>query len=200
MIASPLLSLPTALLNHLAQPANWARQRLQPFAGKRAMFVMPGFGYTFEVTHEGLFQPTPRGSPADVTIFLPPDLPHRLPHYLLQGIEGLLREVRVEGNAEFATELSFVLKHLDWDLEAALAPIVGDIAAHRMVGLLAPLNHWRKSAVSNVKANAIEYLVYEQKVVVSREEWQRHVLAIASFDQRLDAAERRLKRDRRQGH
>lgn len=155
---------------------------------------MPGLSYTLEVTREGLFQPVFGESTPDVTIFLPQDLPYSLPRHVLQGVGGLLREVRVEGNAEFATELSFVLKHLDWDFAEALAPIVGDIAAHRLTGLLTRLNRWRQSAAANLATNGVEYLVYEKKVLVSRDEWHHHVLAIASFDQRLNALERQLKK------
>ncbi len=48
------------------------------------------------------------------------------------GFAGLMREVRIEGDAELAATLGRLAKELRWDAEEDLSRLVGDIAAHRM--------------------------------------------------------------------
>ena len=48
--------------------------------------------------------------------------------------EAAFREVEMQGDAELAQEISFLARHLTWDVEEDLSRVVGDIAAHRVVG------------------------------------------------------------------
>lgn len=156
-----------AALNHLLGGANWARERLKPYAGKRARLEMSPFSFGFEISAEGYVQQSNDPSMPDVTVRLPAATPFLLP----QGLDRIMAEAQVEGNAEFATELSFVFRNLHWDAEEDLSRLVGDIAARRLVQGATGFLAWQKQAVTNLGENIAEYLAYENHLLVPSAEF-----------------------------
>lgn len=180
-----------AALNHLLEGSGWARARLVPFAGRRARIDMQPFSFGFEVALDGQVIPNLDSANAaitDVVIRLPANTPFLLP----QGIDRVMAQASVEGNAEFATELSFVFRNLRWDAEEDLAQLVGDIAAHRIVAGATRVVAWQKQAATHFAQNLGEYLTIEQPVLVPREELITLRDAIARLDADLNRAEKRL--------
>lgn len=175
-------------LNHLLRQAAWARRTLQPFAGRQARFDMPPWQLAFAVGAEGLFEPVGEGE-IDVTVVLPAETPL----IALQGIERAMAGAHVTGNAEFATALSFVLKNLRWDAEEDLARLVGDVAAHRIVGVSSRLTSWQQEAARNAVENLAEYLGEESALLVPTRELAKSRDELADFTKRIDALEARLK-------
>ena len=116
--------------NHLLAAAPWARDRLVPFAGKRARLVLGPLPLEFRIAPDGSFESLGTDAPA-VEIVLPASAPLAL----LQGQErgAMMRGAHITGAADFAEALGFVLRNLDWDAEEDLSRVVGDIAAHRLV-------------------------------------------------------------------
>ena len=176
-------------LNHLLGSANWARARLAPFAGRRARIAMPPFDFAFAVDADGALQPSTDPDTTDVTIRLPANSPFLLP----QGLDKLMAEARVEGNAEFATELSFVFRHLRWDAEEDLSRVVGDIAAHRLVDGAQRFLAWQKQAADNLAGNLAEYLVHERSLLVASPEFNELRDGIAHLNADLARLEARGK-------
>ncbi len=120
--------LSVATLNHLLAQAEWAQGRLRPFAGKEARILIGELAIGFSVGNDGfLAESLSRDEPA-VTISVPTPGPSDL----AKGLDGLMQSARIEGEVELADALGFVLRHLRWDVEADLARLVGDIAAHRL--------------------------------------------------------------------
>jgi ubiquinone biosynthesis protein UbiJ len=176
-------------LNHLLQGAGWARDRLKPFAGRQANIGMSPFLLGFAVTPAGLFEPLPETAATDVTISLPADTPFLLP----QGLDKVMAGARVEGNAEFATELSFIFRHLHWDAEEDLARLVGDIAAHRMVQSAQRIATWHRQATANLAGNLAEYLAHENRQLVTHEEFASFRETLARLNADLSRLEARCK-------
>lgn len=177
-----------AALNHLLSSASWASARLQPFAGRQARIDMPPFAFAFEIDADGHVRPNPDPESADVVIRLPADTPFLLP----QGLAKVMAGANVEGNAEFATELSFVFRNLRWDAEEDLSKWVGDIAARRIVQGATGFLGWQKHAAENLAANVSEYLTLEQSLLVTagefnvfREDMLRLNAALAQLEKRL---------------
>ena len=175
-------------LNHLLTGAQWARARLVPFAGRRARFDMPPLAFGFEIALDGGVIPNPDPGVTDVIIRLPADTPFLLP----QGLDKVMAQATVEGNAEFATELSFVFRNLRWDAEEDLSKFVGDIAAHRIVQGAHRFVGWQQQAATNLAGNVAEYLTIENPVLVQRDELLALREAIARLDADLARAERRV--------
>jgi ubiquinone biosynthesis accessory factor UbiJ len=156
-----------AALDHLLGGANWAQVRLKPFSGRRARIEMPPVVFAFEINADGRVQQNSDPTVTDVTIRLPPDTPFLLP----QGVDKVMALASVEGNAEFATELSFVFRQLRWDAEEDLSRVVGDIAAHRLVQGAGRFAVWQKQAAVNLAENLAEYLTQENPLLIPTQEF-----------------------------
>lgn len=175
-------------LNHLLRQAAWARQQLQSFAGRQARFDMSPWQLGFAVTADGLFEPVGEGD-IDVTVTLPAETPL----VALQGIERAMAGAHVTGNAEFATALSYVLKNLRWDAEEDLSKLVGDVAAHRIVGVSSRLTSWQRDTARNIVENLAEYLGEESALLVPTRELAKFREELADFTLRIEKLEARAK-------
>lgn len=175
-----MYALPTPAIlavNHLLQQAAWARQRLAPFAGHTAKISMPPFEAAFLILEDGLL-----AAPGDETAAAPDvsiTLPATAPLLALQGNDAAMRAARLEGSADFAEALGFVIRNLRWDAEEDLSQLVGDIAAHRLVGTAQKLIGWQQKAARNLAENLVEYFTEEQPLIARR-------LAIADFATEID--------------
>ncbi len=177
-----------AAFNHLLEGANWARARLVSFAGRRARVEMPPLVFGFEIDRDGRAQNSPDSSAIDVVIRLPADTPFLLP----QGLDKVMATATVEGNAEFATELSFVFRNLRWDAEEDLSKLIGDIAAHRLVRGAHQFITWQQRAATNLAANVTEYLTLENPLLVAPHEYQALRDGVSQLDAALSRCETRL--------
>jgi ubiquinone biosynthesis protein UbiJ len=160
MLEQPIV----AALNHVLVRASWTQEKLAPFVGREALFLMPPFRLQLLVTADGRFV-AGRGTP-DVEIALPADTPLAL----LQGPDKAMRNARINGSVEFADTLSFVLRNLSWDFEEDLSRVVGDIAAHRIANSLRALTAWQRQAAQNLAENTTEYLRDETGLLPSPQE------------------------------
>ncbi|MBK7765490.1 MAG: hypothetical protein IPI44_04935 [Sulfuritalea sp.] len=164
-----------AAINHLLGQASWARTKLVPFAGHAARIKLPPFEAAFLVADDGcIAAPTPEAQ-LEVSI----SLPAATPLLALQGKDALMRAARIEGSAEFAEALGFVIRNLRWDAEEDLSKIVGDIAARRMVSSTREFAAWQKQAARNFAENLAEYFTEEQPLIAGR-------IAIADFTADID--------------
>jgi ubiquinone biosynthesis protein UbiJ len=118
-----------AAINHLLGQAAWAREKLAPFAGHSALIKLPPFEAAFLIGEDGCISPASAAAELEVSISLPAETPL----LALQGKDAVMRAARIEGSAEFAEALAFVIRNLRWDAEEDLSGIVGDIAAHREI-------------------------------------------------------------------
>ncbi len=175
-------------LNHLLASANWARGRLRPFAGRHARFDIPPFELAFVVSVEGNLDSGPDSGSPDVTILLPANAAFLLP----QGLDKIISLARVEGNAEFATELSFVFRNLRWDAEEDLSRLFGDIAARRLILVAGKLDAWKRNAVARLTANLAEYLVHERTLLIADPEFDLFRTEVASMASDLARIDKRI--------
>ena len=161
MTAAPLSTPVLAAINHLLGEADWARQMLQPFAGRKVHVAMPPLSFDLTIGEDGHLRAGAMNAPADLDILLP----GATPLLALQGVEPVLKAARISGPADLAEALNFVATHLRWDIEEDLSKIVGDIAAHRIVGTLDALGRWQRDASRNLFENIGEYLVEENPML-----------------------------------
>ena len=175
-------------LNHVLGQSAWARQRLAPFAGRHARLSMPPWRLRLAVTGDGLFEAAVDETAPDVEITLPAEAPF----FAFQDRERVMQAVRVEGGAEFATELAYVLKNLRWDFEEDLSRAVGDIAAHRLAGGLAAFADWQKEAAARFAENLGTYITAEAPLLVAHADYQAFADDVAASLTAVERAERRV--------
>ena len=170
-LPAPLL----AAINHLLGQAAWAREKLVPFAGHSARIKLPPFEAAFLIGEDGCISASAAEAEMEVSI----SLPAAAPLLALQGKDAVMRAARIEGSAEFAEALGFVIRNLRWDVEEDLSRIVGDIAAHRVVAGTRAFAAWQRQAMQNFTENLAEYFTEEQPLIA------RHV-DVAAFSGDID--------------
>lgn len=186
-----LATLPLAALNHLLGTEDWAHRHLAAFGGQTVSLQVPPLTLCLEITAEGFFRRAPEGSKAAVTLTMPGDLPLRI----LAGRSdraALLSAAQISGSADLADCLGFIFRNLTWDVEGDLAPVVGDIAAHRLAQGARVFAAWQSRTFSNVTRNLADYLSEEKSVLIKRHEISTFCRQTAEFDAQLSALERRI--------
>ncbi len=153
-----------AAINHLLGQASWAREKLMPFAGHAAQIKLPPFEAAFLITPDGSIAAPAPDAELEVAI----SLPTATPLLALQGKETVMRAARIEGSAEFAQALGFVIRNLRWDAEEDLSRLVGDVAAHRLVKGGKEFINWQQQAAQNVAANLAEFFTEEQPLIAKQ--------------------------------
>lgn len=193
MISSLFLS----ATNHLLSQAGWARQRLQPHAGRTARLALaPVAEIDLSVAADGHLAEWSGEEPPEVTLRL---AVADLPRLLVDGLETAMRHVRIEGNAEFAEALGFVFRHLRWDAEEDLSRVFGDIAAHRLVEGGRKAAAEGKRSLERAGGNLAEYLTEESPLLVQRKAlpgFAEDVVALRDAVARLDKRVGRLEKRR----
>lgn len=174
-------------LNHLLADAPWARERLRPFAGRRARIALPAWRLEFGIAADGTLE-----SLGDGAIEVEITLPAVAPLAALQGREAMMRGASVSGSAEFAEALSFVLRNLDWDAEEDLSRVVGDLAARRLATTARAMVSTQKDVIRRAADNLAEYVLHEQPQWVGRRDSAAFAAAAADLAAEAEALERRI--------
>jgi len=174
-----------ALLNHLLARETWAREKLAPFAGRRARIEAFPIVLLLGVAKDATFEVT-SGEP-HVTIAVDGA---QLPALLFDP-QALLRNVRLSGDAEFAQALSDVLRNLRPEPEEDLARFVGDAAAVRIVGFLRAVAEQLREGGARLTATTADYFAAENPLLAGRDEAAKFSADVAAL---RDAVERFAKR------
>ena len=177
-------------LNHLMLQSPGATEALLRHAGSSVRFDLTLAQFDFRIADDGCFSESVTETP-DAVIKPTAALLPRLPFF---GREAL-RHAEYTGDPALLATLDRVFKQLNWDVEADLAPLVGDIAAHRLHALgrnaLAGISH----TVSALGHNAGEYVVEEAELMareVDVARFNREVDELADAAARLEARLRLL--------
>lgn len=100
-----------------------------------------------------------------------PDVSLTLPLSLLPGLAAgdpaALTQITFTGDSELAATLSDITRNVEWDIEADLSRVVGDVAAHRLVGSARDANAFRVQASQRFGENVAEYLTEERQAFIT---------------------------------
>ena len=177
-------------LNHLLQQTPGAADMLVRHAGCSVRFDLALTQLDFRIADDGCFSEAVVDAP-DAVIRPTPALVARLPFF---GREAL-RDADYSGDPALLATLDRVFKLLNWDIEADLAPLIGDIAAHRLNTTGRDVLAGIVRGVSALGRNASEYLVEEVEMMargVDVARFNREVDVLSDDVARLDARLRRL--------
>ena len=176
-----------AVLNRMLGREAWVREKLAPFAGRVVRLEAPPFSLQWAVAEGGTLAASEAGAPA-VTIGVAVS---SLPFALLDPLAAS-RDMRLQGDAEFAQALSFVLQNLRPEPEEELSRFVGDAAAMRIVGFVrVSASHWRELA-ERMLDNTANYIVTENPMVVGRDEVAAFVQEVARLRDDVARLEKRI--------
>ena len=172
-------------LNHLLRQTPGAAEALLRHAGCSVRFDLTLAQFDFRIADDGYFSEGVVDTP-DAIIRPTAALITRLPFF---GREAL-RDADYSGDSALLATLDRVFKQLEWDIEADLAPLVGDIAAHRLHAFgrdaLAGIAH----AFSALGHNVSEYMIEEAELMargVDVARFNREVDTLADDVARLEA-------------
>ena len=159
---NPLDALPAAI-NHLLAAEPWARAQLLPHVGKTLHVVVQPFTVSLSVAVDGTVLRAASTATADTTLTLPYSA---LPRMLTGGADAVMRDLRLDGDAEFAQAVSMLAKNLRWDVEEDLSKVVGDAASHRVVSAARWAGGEIRQTNQRMAATVTEYLLDENPQLV----------------------------------
>ena len=177
-------------LNHLLRQSPGASEALLRHTGRSVRFDLTLAQFDLRIADDGYFSEAVVDTP-DAVIRPTPALVARLPFF---GREAL-RHAEYSGEPALLQTLDRVFKQLEWDVEADLAPLLGDIAAHRLHALGRDAWAGLAHTFSALGHNASEYVVEEAELMargVDVARFNREVDALADDVARLDARLRLL--------
>lgn len=178
-------------LNHLIGSEPWAQDRLRKHAGAQLLIQAgPIFSVRLGVDHAGLFHLAVGVDEPDVRLTLPPDVPIRA----LLDRDNLFSSVKLEGSVDVAESLAFVFRNLEWDIEADLAGLIGDIPAHRLVRIGRSLAGSLRRGAGNALANVREYAVEESDLLPGKDDLSTFGNAVNALRDDVARLEKRLSR------
>ncbi len=161
-LPNPLDALPAAI-NHLLAAEPWARAQLMPHVGKTLHVVVQPFTVGLSVVPDGSVIRAENGAPVDTTVTLPYSA---LPRLLMGGGDAVLRDLRLDGDVDFAQAVSTLAKNLRWDVEEDLSKVVGDAASHRVVAAARRAGDEIRRANERIATSVSEYLLEENPQLV----------------------------------
>jgi ubiquinone biosynthesis accessory factor UbiJ len=182
-----------AAVDHLLAREPWARERLTPYAGKCVKLSCGPVHIALMVQPDGLFAATSEAEAArfDVTIAVPLDA---MPAFLQGGQAAVMKHVRIEGDAEFATTLAKLAEHLRWDPEEDLARVIGDAPAHRVGRIARAVQEQAQRTGRNLLDSVAEYLLDESPQLVRRSALDAFNAELSKARDALARVEKRIER------
>jgi len=177
-----------AALNHLLKSAAWARERLQPFAGKRIRFELAPFTAAFTILASGEVADASAREAPDASFVMTPGIALRM----LSGDSAAWQRVAVTGDGALAREVLYIAQNLKWDVEEDLSRVFGDVVAHRMVAAAAELRRWQRDAARNFTQAAAAYWTDERPLIAARRDIERFVQEVDTLRDDVARFEKRF--------
>jgi ubiquinone biosynthesis protein UbiJ len=127
----------------------------------------------------------------DVTISVPSDA---LPAFVQGGQAAVMKHVKIEGDAEFATVIAKLAEHLRWEPEEDLAKLIGDGPAWRVASVVRTVGEHVQRTGRNLLDTAAEYLLDENPQLVRRAALDDFNVELARARDALARVEKRIER------
>jgi len=177
-------------VNHVLRSAPLAMERLRPHAGRTVEFRVGPVTVALTIQTTGEVLRAVPGAARDLTVRISPFLLPRL----AAGEEAAFRDLEMLGDMELAQEVSYLARNLSWDVEEDLSKVVGDIAAHRIVGAGRAVSRWGRDATLRAAQGAAEYWTEESPLIASRVKVDGFVREVSELRDALERLEKRIER------
>ena len=180
----------TGAVNHVLRSAPLALERLRKHAGRTVAFRIGPGTLAFTVQTTGEVVAALPGAARDLEVRISPFLVPRL----AAREEAAFREIEMQGDMELAQEVSFLFRHLTWDVEEDLARVTGDIAAHRIVATARGAARWTRQAAARGTQGLAEYWTEEAPLIASRVKVEGFLREVAELREAIDRLDKRIAR------
>lgn len=185
---------------HLLRQQSWARDRLKAHAGRTVRIaidtsLVPVLGapeLRVGIGADGMLQRADPATEADATLLVRPSA-DALFAFLGEGAQGVQRYLRIDGDVNLASTLGELAQHLRWDVEEDLSRVVGDIAAHRIVGLAGQAFARLRDLGLRAETSAAQFAATGSQVAV-KPQVRQLLEAAAALDQQVLSLESRVAR------
>jgi ubiquinone biosynthesis accessory factor UbiJ len=176
-------------LNHLLGAEVWARDKLKPYAGQCVEFrASPLPALRLDILDSGLLANAAQDAVPNLVVTIGPGA---LPA-LVRGEDALMREIGIEGNADLASAVQYLFRHLRWDFEEDLSRVFGDVLAHRMVDAGARFAAWNSDAAEKLAQNLAEYWIEEQPLLARPADLRQFLAGVDQLRDDLARIEKRI--------
>jgi len=176
-------------LNHLLGAEVWARDKLKPYAGQCVEFrASPLPALRLDILDSGLLANAAQDAVPNLVVTIGAGA---LPA-LVRGEDALMREIGIEGNADLASAVQYLFRHLRWDFEEDLSRIFGDVLAHRMVDAGARFAAWNSAAAEKLAQNLAEYWIEEQPLLARPADLRQFLAGVDQLRDDLARIEKRI--------
>jgi ubiquinone biosynthesis protein UbiJ len=189
-VSSPFPHPAARALNHVLRASPLAMERLARHAGRTAAFHVGLMTFAFTVQTTGEVTAALPGASRDLEVRISPFLLPRL----AAGEEAAYRDIEMQGDMEFAQEISNLARNLRWDAEEDLSKVVGDVAAHRIVSGAKAASAWGREAALRTAQGAAEYWTEESPLIASRVKVDAFVEAVSALRDAVERLEKRIDR------
>ena len=184
-----LASLFERSLNHLLHKTPGAAPLLAQQAGKCMRFYLGVAQLDLLITPAGQFSATQDATP-DATVRAHSDVLLKLPFL---GREAL-RHAEYSGDPALLQALDQVFQVLRWDIEAELAPWLGDIAAQRLASVAQRGAQGLRDAAQAIQTSGSEYIVEEIAMLARKSDVARFCVEVDTLVDDSARLEARLAR------
>jgi len=179
-------------LNRYLRLERSALEECAALAGRSIALHVSDLGWTFVVEpHAGGVRVLgAAASEPDVTAAAPAPRLLQLALRAARGDEGLPAGLAVEGDTELLRRFNVLLARVGFDPEELAAKLLGDGAAHRVVGGLRQFLGWGRHAATRLGQDTAEYLSEETQDLARSheiEEWMEGVDGLREGADRLEA-------------
>ncbi len=177
--------------NLLARQQPWAAERLARHAEKTLRIVFGGFSLTFQISDGGQLVPIEVIATPYVVLEINPQSFDPIAWLSSNSRPDIAEYVHVSGQAALAQVVSELSRDLRLDPEDALAQLLGDIAARRIVQGARTAAIGFSHALRGLGRNVAEYLSEETDALAGRPVMEAFVHDQSQAQMRLSGLEQR---------
>lgn len=152
----------------------------------------PAWRFIIELVPAGVRVAPWSESGADVTVRGDLGTLLRLAWRVGQGETGIPQGLQVEGDTELLRRFNRVLVSVGFDPEELAAKLVGDAAAHRLIGGLKTLLGWSRRSADTLALDTAEYLREETRDLARAADANEWMDAVDTLRDGVDRLEARL--------
>jgi ubiquinone biosynthesis protein UbiJ len=139
LLAPAVMERLTLVVNHVLAGETVATERLKPHAGRTLELAASGWPSLLPALPPCVFRVTPAGmlewgglepaGGADLTVRIDASNPALL---MVRAVAGELPQVAIDGDAQLAGDVNWLLQNLRWDVAADLERFFGPTVAHQL--------------------------------------------------------------------